>query len=136
MILGFDGDLPYASGMCLHSLRICLARSMIVRGQCPHKGMPQLTMRSEVYDALVALDYDIHWQPNAYEPDGFIERVHPLELMGAIHMPVDCSSCGAVLLDKPRGADLRMWLGGRPDLGTCDKRVADTTVSAARCAAG
>ena len=37
--------------------------------------MPQLTMRSEVYDALVAhvgsaLDYDIHWQPNAYEPDG------------------------------------------------------------------
>jgi hypothetical protein len=47
-----------------------LARRVIVRGQYPHKGMRQLTMRSEVYDAVVALDYDIHWQPNAYEPDG------------------------------------------------------------------
>jgi len=102
--------------------------------------MPQLTMRSEVYDALVAhvgsaLDYDIHWQPNAYEPDNFVKRVHPLELMGTIHMPVDCSSCGALLLDKPRGADLRVWPGGRLDLGTCDKRVADTAVSATRCSA-
>src|SRR4051812_48602852 len=38
----------------------------------------QLTMHGEVYAALVArvgsaLDYDIRWQPNEYEPDGFIE---------------------------------------------------------------
>ena len=56
----------------------------------------QLTMASEAYDALVArvgsaLDYDIRWQPNEEEPDGFVERVHPLELMGTTDMPVDCS---------------------------------------------
>ena len=44
-----------------------------------------LTMRSEVYEALIkrvgsALDYEIRWQPNEYEPDGFVERVCPLEL--------------------------------------------------------
>jgi len=62
-------------------------------------------MAGEVYDAFVArvgsaLDYDIRWQPNEYEPDGFVERVHPLELMGATHMPVECSQCGALLLDN------------------------------------
>ena len=49
--------------------------------------MPQLTLCTEVYDALVAhvgsaLDCDIRWQPNEDEPDGFVERVHSLELMG------------------------------------------------------
>jgi len=62
--------------------------------------MRQLTMRSEVYDALVALDYDIRWQPNEEGPDGFVERVHPLELMGATHILVDCSQCGAPVLDN------------------------------------
>ena len=45
----------------------------------------RLAMRAEVYDALAervgdALDYDIRWQPNEYEPDSFVERVRPLEL--------------------------------------------------------
>jgi hypothetical protein len=44
----------------------------------------QLRMRGEVYAALVArvgsaLDYDIRWQPNEYESDGFVERIRPLE---------------------------------------------------------
>jgi hypothetical protein len=65
----------------------------------------QLTMHGEVYAALVtrvgsALDYDIRWQPNEYEPDGFVERVHPLELTGTTHVPVDCSACGAPMLDN------------------------------------
>ena len=47
--------------------------------------MQRLTMRAEVYEALAervgsALDYDVRWQPNEYEPDGFVERVRPLEL--------------------------------------------------------
>ena len=46
----------------------------------------RLTMRGEVYEALTervggALDYDVHWRPNAYEPEGFVERVRPLELI-------------------------------------------------------
>ena len=37
----------------------------------------RLTMRVEVYEALAervgsALDYDVRWQPNEYEPDGFV----------------------------------------------------------------
>jgi len=53
----------------------------------------RLTMRDEVYDTLVArvgdaLDYDVRWQPNEEEPDGFVERVHPLELMGSTHASV------------------------------------------------
>src|SRR6266545_2281657 len=40
----------------------------------------RLIMRVEVYVALAervgsALDYDVRWQPNEYEPDGFVERV-------------------------------------------------------------
>ncbi len=54
----------------------------------------RLTMRSDVYDALVArvggaLDYDVRWQPNEHEPDGFVERVRPLELMSSTHASVD-----------------------------------------------
>jgi hypothetical protein len=49
----------------------------------------RLTMRVEVYEALVervgdALDYDVRWQPNEYESDGFVERVRPLEFSQAI----------------------------------------------------
>jgi hypothetical protein len=45
----------------------------------------RLTMRGGVYDALTrrvggTLDYDVRWQPNEYESDGFVERVRPLEL--------------------------------------------------------
>ena len=63
----------------------------------------RLTMRGEVYDALVervgsALDYDVRWRPNEYEPDGFVERVCPLELTNGILLPVDCPQCGARIL--------------------------------------
>jgi hypothetical protein len=65
----------------------------------------QLTMHREVYAALVArvgsaLDYDIRWQPNEYEPDGFVERVRPLELMGGTDVPADCPHCGALVRDN------------------------------------
>jgi len=60
----------------------------------------RLTMRGEVYEALAervgsALDYDVRWQPNEYEPDGFIERVRPLELTNGTHAPAGCPQCGA-----------------------------------------
>ena len=49
----------------------------------------RLSMRVEVYAALAervgsALDYDVRWQPNEYEPEGFVERVRPLELLSGI----------------------------------------------------
>lgn len=63
----------------------------------------RLTMRAEVYEALVervgtALDYDIRWQPNEYEPDGFVERVRPLEITNGILVASSCPLCGAQLL--------------------------------------
>ena len=63
----------------------------------------RLTMRAEVYEALVervegALDYDVRWQPNEYEPDGFVERVRPLELTYGILVTAGCSQCGAQIL--------------------------------------
>jgi hypothetical protein len=63
----------------------------------------RLTMRSEVYEVLAArvggtLDYDVRWLPNEYEPDGFVERVRPLELMGGILAPAGCPQCGAQIL--------------------------------------
>jgi hypothetical protein len=61
-------------------------------------------MCGEVYAVLVArvgsaLDYDVRWQPNEHEPDGFVERVRPLELMGGTDVPADCPQSGALLLD-------------------------------------
>src|SRR5690349_15345725 len=61
----------------------------------------RLSMHGEVYVALVvgsALDYDVRWQPNEYEPDGFVERVHPLELTDGVLTPAECSQCGAQIL--------------------------------------
>jgi len=63
----------------------------------------RLTMRVEVYEALVervggALDYDVRWQPNEYEPDGFVERVRPLELTSGILVPAGCPQCRAQIL--------------------------------------
>jgi hypothetical protein len=60
-------------------------------------------MCGEVYAVLVArgggaLDYDVRWQPNEYEPDGFVERVRPLELTNGVLMPAGCPECGAQLL--------------------------------------
>lgn len=53
---------------------------------------PQLTMADEIYDALVtrvgsALNYDIRWQPNESEPDGFVERIGSLELINGTYAP-------------------------------------------------
>jgi hypothetical protein len=63
----------------------------------------RLTMRGDVYAALAervgtALDYDVRWQPNEYEPDGFVERVRPLELTNGILVAAGCPQCGAQLL--------------------------------------
>jgi hypothetical protein len=63
----------------------------------------RLTMRGEVYDALIArvngvLDYDVRWQPNEYESDGFVERVRPLELTNSSHAQEGCLQCGAHIL--------------------------------------
>ena len=63
----------------------------------------RLTMRGEVYEALAervgsALDYDLRWQPNEYEPDGFVERVRPLGLTNGILAPVGCPQCGARII--------------------------------------
>jgi hypothetical protein len=64
---------------------------------------PRLMMRSEVYEALAervgsALDYDVRWQPNEYEPDGFVERVRPLELSYGILVASSCAQCRVQLL--------------------------------------
>jgi hypothetical protein len=63
----------------------------------------RLTMRGEVYDALIArvngvLDHDVRWQPNEYEPDGFVERVRALELTNSNHAQEGCPTCGAQIL--------------------------------------
>jgi len=63
----------------------------------------RLTMRSEVYELLAervgsALDYEIRWQPNEYAPDGFVERVRPLELTNGILVAAGCPQCGAQIL--------------------------------------
>ena len=60
-------------------------------------------MRGAVYAALAervggALDYDVRWQPNEYEPEGFVERVRPLELVNGRHTPAGCPQCGAQIL--------------------------------------
>src|SRR5262249_40557720 len=63
----------------------------------------RLTMRGEIYVALAepvgsALDYDVRWQTNEYEPDGFVERVRLLELTNGILASVGCPQCGVQLL--------------------------------------
>jgi hypothetical protein len=63
----------------------------------------RLTMRGEVYEALAervggTLDYDVRWQPNEYEPDGFVERVRPLQLTNGILVASGCPQCGAKIL--------------------------------------
>ena len=67
----------------------------------------RLTMRSEVYELLAervggALDYEVRWQPNEYAPDGFVERVRPLELMGGTHASATDVHCGALILHIAR----------------------------------
>jgi hypothetical protein len=63
----------------------------------------QLTMPGVVYDALLervgeALDEDVRWRPNEYEPEGFIERVQPLALTDGSPTGIGCLACGTHLL--------------------------------------
>jgi hypothetical protein len=63
----------------------------------------RLTMRAEVYAALVervgsTLDYDVRWQPNEYEPDGFVEHVRALQITNGILVASGCSRCGVQIL--------------------------------------
>jgi hypothetical protein len=63
----------------------------------------RLTMRSAVYELLAervggALDYEVRWQPNEYAPDGFVERVRPLELTNGTYAPAGCPQCEALVL--------------------------------------
>jgi hypothetical protein len=56
-------------------------------------------MRAKVYEALAervgdGLDYDVRWQPNEYEPDGFVERVRSLQLTNGILLTSSCPQCG------------------------------------------
>lgn len=76
----------------------------------PHSAPRQLclTMPAATYAALVervgdALDYDVRWRPNADEPDGFVERVRPLELINRTQVACACGQEGACACD---GADL------------------------------
>jgi hypothetical protein len=78
-----------------------LAGLDITAGTAEHTTQ-RLTMRSEVYELLAervggALDYEVRWQPNEYEPDGFVERVRPLELTNGIFTRVGCPQCGTQL---------------------------------------
>lgn len=45
-----------------------------------------------------ALDYEVRWQPNEYEPDGFVERVRPLELTNSTYAPAGYPQCGVQIL--------------------------------------
>ena len=45
-----------------------------------------------------ALDYDIRWRPNEEEPEGFVERVQPLQLIDGAHDQIGCPQCGACVL--------------------------------------
>jgi hypothetical protein len=88
---------PYMAG-----LGISVSPHTASNGQAEQHHL-RLTMRAEVYEVLAgrvgsALDYDVRWQPNEYEPDGFVERVHPLELTSSILVPAGCPHCGAQLL--------------------------------------
>ena len=68
-------------------------------------------MPAETYAALVArvgdaLDYDVRWRSCADEPDGFVERVRPLELTNGIQRAAGCPQCGAAVACACDGGDL------------------------------
>jgi hypothetical protein len=90
----------------LHPFMAGLGISVTPHASCNGQAEEQhlrLTMRAEVYEVLAervgtALDYDVRWQPNEYEPDGFVERVRPLQLTNGILLASSCPQCGAQLL--------------------------------------
>ncbi len=93
----------------------------------------RLMMRSEVYKAFAkrvgsALDYDVRWQPNEYEPDGFVERVRPLELTNGILRPAGFPHCGAQPPGQLRRDCMRVRPGGCAAL-ICTPGRPDTPVS-------
>jgi hypothetical protein len=90
----------------LHPFMAGLQISITPHAACSAQAEEQrlrLAMRAEVYEVLAervgsALDYDIRWQPNEYEPDGFVERVRPLELTNGILVSAGCPQCGTQIL--------------------------------------
>jgi hypothetical protein len=78
---------------CTLSCDVCDERDWLhMHEQAEREGelwTQRLTMSGEVWAALAervvsTLDYHVRWQPNEYEPDGFVERVRPLELSNGI----------------------------------------------------
>jgi hypothetical protein len=90
----------------LHPFMAGLGISVTPHAACSGQAEQQhlrLTMRAEVYEVLAermgsALDYDVRWQPNEYEPDGFVERVRPLQLTYGILVTSSCPKCGSQIL--------------------------------------
>jgi hypothetical protein len=92
-----------------------------------------LTMRGDVYATLAArvggaLDYEVCWQPNEYEPDGFVERVRPLELMGRHPHAGELPAVRGTRAGQPPGGCVRVRPGGRLGLASTPGRP-DTPVS-------
>jgi hypothetical protein len=75
-----------------------------MRGTAPApQGPLRGALNTAVYVALLqrvgaALDEEVRWHPNEYEPDGFVERVQPLDLTDGIHAHVGCAACGVRVL--------------------------------------
>jgi hypothetical protein len=67
-------------------------------------------MCGAAYDALLervggALDYEVRWRPTEDEPEGFVERIQPLQLTDGTHTQASCPACGVrVLATAPRSA--------------------------------
>jgi hypothetical protein len=59
---------------------------------------PAERVRLDQLEIAAALDYDVRWQPNEYESEGFVERVRPLELTNSSHAQEGCPTCGAQIL--------------------------------------
>ena len=81
----------------------CQPPNVILTGLDIASTAQRLTMRADVYEALAArvgdaLDYEIRWQPDEFEPAGFVERVRPLELSHGILVAASCPQCGAQLI--------------------------------------
>jgi hypothetical protein len=101
---------PFVAGLDITTTaqRACAQQDVSAHGQFAQDakiepGTQQLTMRGDVYDVLTArvhgaLDYDIRWRPNEYEPEGFVERVQPLQLTDGTHAQAPYPQCGAHVL--------------------------------------
>jgi hypothetical protein len=92
----------------------------------------RLSMRAEDYETLTervgdALDYEVRWQPDEFESEGFIERVRPLELSYGILVTASCAVWGAAARELRRG-HVHVRADGLTDLGSMSGQP-DTGVS-------